>query len=350
MKAPFIWDKYSDQPYPIKERAYKKRMRKKHLFSYLPLLLTNIVMFPLSILLMPFYKGKKVEKEDFYGMGVELEKGEVQKDLIEELGVKHLLIRMPLWQMDRVEEYVAFAKSFGEDKTILLNILQDREHIEDEALLKKDITIIFEKFGSFVFEYQIGNAINRTKWGFFSMDEYIKWYQTIQTLRDKINPKLKLVGSSVIDFEYHYTIRTLFHFYPIKYDVFSSLLYVDRRGAPENRQMGIFDTKNKINMLYALVKLSKKTTNRIYITEVNWPLSHTAPYAPTSEVECVSESDYSEYMKAYHDIALKTGKIERIYWHQLIAPGYGLVDNREGNVRKTKAFEAYKRMIKNADI
>jgi hypothetical protein len=50
-------------------------------------------------------------------------------------------------------------------------------------------------------------------------------------------------------------------------------------------------------------------------------------------------------MKAYHDIALKTGKIERIYWHQLIAPGYGLVDNREGNVRKTKAFEAYKRMV-----
>jgi hypothetical protein len=248
--------------------------------------------------------------------------------------------------MHKVDEYVAFAKSFGKDKTILLNILQDREHIEDEALLKKDITIIFEKFGVFVFEYQIGNAINRTKWGFFSMDEYMKWYQVIQTMRDEINPKLKLVGSSVIDFEYHYTIRTLFHFYAIKYDVFSSLLYVDRRGAPQHTQMGIFDTKNKINMLYALVKLSKKTSNRVYITEANWPLSHTAPYAPTSEVECVSESAYADYMKDYHAIALKTGKIERIYWHQLIAPGYGLVDNREGKLRKTKGFEAYKRMVK----
>ena len=65
-------------------------------------------------------------------MGVDLDKGDIQKELIDELGVKHLLVRMPLWEMHRVDEYVAFAKSFGEDKQILLNILQDREHIEDE--------------------------------------------------------------------------------------------------------------------------------------------------------------------------------------------------------------------------
>jgi hypothetical protein len=283
-------------------------------------------------------------------MGVDLEKGEVQKEFIEELGVKHLLIRIPLWQMDRVEEYVAFAKSFGEDKTILLNILQDREHIEDEALLKKDITIIFEKFGSFIFEYQIGNAINRTKWGFFSMDEYLHWYQTIQEIRDKQYPSLKLIGSSVIDFEYHYTIRTLFHWFPLKYDRFSALLYVDRRGSPESTQMGLFNTKKKIDLLYTLVRLSPKSFNQIYITEVNWPLSGTAPYAPTSEVECVSEREYADYMQMYHTIAFKTGKIERIYWHQLIASGYGLVDNRDGKLRKMKGFEAYKRMVHNADI
>ena len=103
-------------------------------------------------------------------------------------------------------------------------------------------------------------------------------------------------------------------------------------------------------MLYALVKLLKKTSNRVYITEANWPLSHTAPYAPTSEVECVSESAYADYMKDYHAIALKTGKIERIYWHQLIAPGYGLVDNREGKLRKTKGFEAYRKMLRHDNI
>jgi hypothetical protein len=350
MKAPFIWDTYSDQPYPIKDKAYKQKMRKKHLWDYVPLLLTNLIFFPLSILLMPFYKAKPIDKARFYGMGVDVDKGEVQKELIEELGVKYLLMRMPLWEMHRVDEYVAFAKGFGKDKYILLNILQDRKHIEDSALLQKDIEILFEKFGSFVFEYQVGNAINRTKWGFFSMGEYLAWYQTIQGIRDKKYPQLKLIGSSVIDFEFHYTIRTLFNFFAVKYDKFSSLLYVDRRGSPRNTQMGIFDTKNKINMLYALTKLSPKTTECIYITEANWPLSHTAPYAPTSELECVSEEVYTQYMLAYHEIALKTAKVERIYWHQLIAAGYGLVDDREGTIRKTPAFKSYQRMIKNANI
>jgi hypothetical protein len=346
MQEPFIWDKYSDQPYPLKDKSYKKKMRKKHVWDYIPLLLSNVIFFPLSILLMSLFKGKKVGKKNFYGMGVDLNKGEVQKELIEELGVKHLLVRMPLWEMHRVEEYVTFAKSFGENKTILLNILQDREHIEDIVLLEKDINIIFEKFSPFVEEYQIGNAVNRTKWGFFSMGEYLKWYSVIQQIRDEKYPTLKLAGSSVIDFEYHYTIRTLFNFFSIKFDKLSSLLYVDRRGAPNNTQMGIFDTKNKISMLYALARISSKSTNDIYITEVNWPLSNTAPYAPTSELECVSEEVYAKYMKEYLQIAKKSGKIQRVYWHQLIAAGYGLVDNREGKIRRTKAFGDYKQMLK----
>ena len=348
MQEPFVWDRYSDQPYPIKDKAYKKKMRQKHLWATLPLLFTTMLFFPLGVLFMPFFRGKKRDKNDFYGMGVEIDKGAVQKELIEELGVKHLLIRMPLWEMHRVEAYVAFAKSFGKDKHILLNILQDREHIDDRELLRRDIEIIFEKFGSFVTEYQVGNAINRTKWGFFSMEEYLQWYETIQEIRDKKYPAIKLVGSSVIDFEYHYSVRTLFNFFRVRYDRFSSLLYVDRRGAPTNAQMGIFDTKHKIDFLYALVRLSWKTGKKIYITEVNWPLSNTAPYAPTSEKECVSELEYETYMRAYHSIAFQSGKIARIYWHQLIAAGYGLVDDRGGKVRKTAAFESYKRMIEDA--
>jgi len=98
-------------------------------------------------------------------------------------------------------------------------------------------------------------------------------------------------------------------------------------------------------MLYALVRLSPKTSSDIYITEVNWPLSNTAPYAPTSELECVSEEAYRQHMIDYHEIAFETGKIERIYWHQLIASGYGLVDDRDNVLRKTLAFEAYKHMV-----
>ena len=347
MQKPFIWDIYSDQPYPLKDKVYKKKMRRKYVWDYVILFFTNVIFFPLSLFSMAFFKVKKTSNESIYGMGVDLDKGAVQKELVDELGVKHLLVRMPLWQMDRIEEYVAFAKSFGSGKHILLNVLQDREHIEDKTLLEKDIEMIFNKFGSFVHEYQIGNAINRTKWGFFSMDEYLKWYEVIQKVRDKKYSHLKLIGSSVIDFEYHYTIRTLFNFFKVKYDIFSSLLYVDRRGSPYNKQMLIFDMKNKINMLYAMVKLSSKTSDNIYITEVNWPLSNTAPYAPTSERECVSEEKYSQYMQEYHAIAKESKKIQRVYWHQLIAAGYGLVDDRAEKLRKTPAFEHYKRMIEN---
>jgi len=345
MKEPFVWDKYSDQPYPLKDRVYKKKMRRRHIGSYIPLFLINLIIFPFGIVFMYFFKGQNTIQKSFYGIGVDLDKGEVQKELVEELGVKNLLIRMPLWEMHRLEEYVAFVKSFGKDKEILINILQDREHIEDEVLLKKDIAMIFEHFTPFVHEFQVGNAINRTKWGFFSMDEYMKWYERIEGIRDELYPDIKLIGSSVIDFEFHYTIRTLFNFFNVRYDKFSSLLYVDRRGSPDNIQMGIFNTKNKINMLYALVRLSPKVSNDIYITEVNWPLLNTAPYAPTSERECVSEAVYEKYMRSYYDIALKSGKIERVYWHQLIASGYGLVDDRGKNLRKTPAFESYKKML-----
>ncbi|CAA6799480.1 MAG: FIG00388565: hypothetical protein, partial [uncultured Sulfurovum sp.] len=244
--------------------------------------------------------------------------------------------------MDNIDDYLNFAKGFGEDKELLITIIQDREHIENHELLKENVTIIFEKFQGIANEFQIGNAINRIKWSFVSMEEYLAFYESIQKVRDKQFPNIKLIGSSVIDFEYHFSIRTLFNNYKVHYDKFSTLLYVDRRGSPYSTQMGIFNFKNKIEFLDSIVKSSSKSENNIYITEVNWPLSGTAPYAPTSERECVSEERYAQYMNEYFEIALKTKKIEKIFWHQLIAPGYGLIDNRNGKIRKTKAFYDFK--------
>lgn len=346
MKAPFIWDGYSDQPYPLKDKAYKQKMRREHLRDYLPLFVTNLLFYPLSLLAMPFLKGD-FQRGMAYGMGVDPDKGKVQFDLIEELGIEHILVRMPLWEMDRIDAYAAFIEKFRKrGKSVLVNILQDREHIEDDALLAKDMKRVFEKLSPFADEFQVGNAVNRTKWGFFSMEEYLRWYEKIQQIRDEAFPHVKLIGSSVIDFEYHYTVRTLFHRFKVHYDRFSALLYVDRRGSPYNRQMLFFDTWRKIDLLYAMVKLSMKSEKSIYITEVNWPLSGTAPYAPTSERECVSEAEYARFMTEYFEIAEKTGKIARIYWHQLVAPGYGLVDDRDNTIRKTEAFYRLKNYLK----
>jgi len=345
----FPWDSYSDQPHILKKKD-KKLLRKNSWFSFVKLLTTNIILFPF-LFTKYYFKNKdknrqNIKNDDFYSICVNLDKGSIQQELIEELGVKSLQIRVFLNDIKNINTYVEFAKSFGNDKKILITIIQSREHIEDKELLQKDIKTIFEAFNGTSDEFMIGNAINRIKWGFVTMDEYLYFFKTIQELRDKKYQNYKLIGSSVIDFEYHFTIRTLYNNYKIKYDKIASLLYVDRRGSPDNTQIGIFDFKNKIEFLHTIVKNSSKCkTNDIYITESNWPLSGTAPYAPTSEKECVSEELYTKYMIEYYKIAKNTSKIQKVFWHQLIAPGYGLVDNRDGKIRKTEAFYAYKKMI-----
>jgi len=362
MKNNFPWDAYSDQPHILK-RALKKELRKGHKLDYFKLIATNLFYFPYLFIKFSlnsvgsilsnksFNKNKMFDKieptvpKGFYGLCVNLDKGEEQFEMVEELGVKSLQIRVFLNDIKNIDDYINFAKGFGADKEILITIIQDREHIENHKLLEKEITLIFQKFEGIADEFMIGNAINRIKWEFVSMEEYLRFYKVVQNVRDKEFKHIKLIGSSVIDFEYHFTIRTLFNNYKIHYDKVASLLYVDRRGSPYSTQMGIFDFKNKIEFLDTIVKSSKKTGNSIYITEANWPLSGTAPYAPTSEKECVSEELYNQYMIEYFDIALKSQKIEKVYWHQLISGGYGLVDNRESTIRKTKAFYSFKKLL-----
>ena len=345
IKEPFIWDFYSDQPSVINDKRFKKTVRKKFILDYFKMLFGSILVLPIAMLLMPFFKGKKIPKNsEFYGIGVNLDKGDVQQSLVDELGVKNLIIRIPLWEIEKIDEYVKFAKSFGK-KNILINVIQNRRNIENKELLKQNLSLIFSKFENIANEFQIGTAINRIKWGFFAPCEYLDFYKTAYDLRNEKFPYIRLIGPSVIDFEYHHNVATMFNLKTIKFDCVSALLYVDRRGDPDNTQYGIFNLKNKINLLFSLTKTSPKSSDKIYITETNYPLKNTAPYAPTGEKECVSEGEYVKFMLKYHKIARQSGKISRVYWHQLIAPGYGLVDNRNDKIRKMPQFYAYKEMI-----
>ena len=145
MKNPFIWDKYSDQPHVIKDKKYKKEMRRKYLFDYIKLFFTSLIILPISIILMKLFKGNEHLE---YGIGVNLDKGDEQFDLVKELGVKHLIIRFPLWEINRIEEYVKFVKKFKEQDfeiQILLNVMQDRSNIEKEKLLKKNKVLAYAR-------------------------------------------------------------------------------------------------------------------------------------------------------------------------------------------------------------
>ena len=343
MKEPFAWDYYSDQPAIIKDKTLKRTMRLSALPSLIKTFCIALVTLPLALLLMPFMLRRSISGEHFFGMGVNLDKEpNTTPYLIDELKVQKLLIRIPLWEMDQLDKYVAFIKTF-KDKHITVALLQDREHIISPTLTKDHCIQIFEALDGFCSTYVIGSTINRAKWGFFSVKEYLTFYAIAYELKKERFPNLKLIGSNVIDFELHFTAHTLFNFQPVHFDALGSLLYVDRRGAPENTQMG-FNLTSKINLLYSLMALSPKVSNELIITETNWPIKNTAPYAPTSETECVSEEDYASFMVRYYLEAFASQKVSCVYWHQLIAPGYGLIDNREG-VRKRSAFDAYKIML-----
>ncbi|MCX6075034.1 MAG: glycosyl hydrolase [Campylobacterales bacterium] len=343
MKTPFAWDYYSDQPAIIRDKALKRQMRRSALPSLIKTFLIALLMLPIAFLITYFLPRKKITGKEFFGMGVNLDKEpNTTPYLIEELGVKKLLIRIPLWEMEKLSEYVRFIQTF-KDKHITVALLQDREHITSATMTKDHLTQIFEALNGICDTYIVGSTINRAKWGFFSVNEYLNFYAVAYQLKKEYFPHLKLIGSNVIDFELHYTAHTLFHLQNIRFDALGSLLYVDRRGAPENTQMG-FNLLSKINLIDALIRLSPKTSNELIITETNWPIKNTAPYAPTSEHECVSEEDYAHFMVRYHLIAFASQKVSCVYWHQLIATGYGLIDNREG-IRKRHAFEAYKTML-----
>ena len=343
MREPFAWDRCSDQPAIIRDRALKRKMRRGALPSLIKTFLTAIVALPAAIIAIPFLKRREIAAESFFGMGVNLDKEpNLTPHLLDELGVKRLLIRIPLWEMERLHEYVTFIRNL-QGRHIIVALLQDREHITSAALCRDHFMQIFKALEGLCDTYVIGSTINRAKWGIFSVNEYLDFYAVAYALKRERFTHLKLIGSNVIDFEYHYSAHTLFNLKNIRYDAVGSLLYVDRRGAPENTQMG-FNLIEKIRLLASLAHLSPKSTGEIVITETNWPITGTAPYAPTSEYECVSEEEYASYMVRYHLLAFASQHASGVYWHQLIAPGYGLIDNRVG-IRKRSAFYAYKTML-----
>jgi len=340
------WDHYSDQPEVIKDRAFKRRIYKSIRWDSFKMLLTNIFIYPISYgfyLLSPVQK-RIVDTRTFFGMSINLDKNpEETVHLINDLAVKNVLIRVPLHDIANLSQYIQFAEQY-KDKSILINVLQDRRHVEDLMLLKQSLTSIFEGFSHLTCRFQIANAINRKKWAIFSMDEYLAFFKVAHDLKKSKFPNLVLLGSSIIDFEYYFTIRTLFNFHKVAYDECSSLLYVDRRGAPENTQMRL-DLTKKLHFLHAILRLSPKTGNDIVITETNWPITQTHPYAPTSEEDCVTLEEQADFLVRYYLLALSSGVVKNVYWHQLIAPGYGLIDNRGDVLTKHPAYQAFKTLL-----
>src|SRR5690606_32235754 len=94
---------------------------------------------------------------------------------------------------------------------------------------------------------------------------------------------LKITGPACIDFEYIPIISAFEELKSInpsyKFDALSHLLYVDRRGAPENKQ-GMFSTLEKVRLLKAIAQTTSACNDKVIISEVNWPIENTDIWSP----------------------------------------------------------------------
>lgn len=232
--------------------------------------------------------------------------------------------------------HVEMAKTLHQKGYKLLLVLAQTFESFDGAL-EKNLTRVLRDFAPFVEDYQIGEAVNRSKWGVQDSAHYTTLIDDAFDTIHRFDPTAKTVGPSVIDFEWFYTLYYN-HLAKDRFDVANALLYVDRVREPENEQHG-FDTEAKIRLFKAIAP-----EKPLWITEVNWPLKNQGAYKPTSNKEAVSEAHYRDYMARYLVMALSDGYVDRVYWWQLLAKGYGLIDHLD--LRRRPAFRAFGTLVK----
>ncbi len=345
---PEWWDPYSCQPYKLKDES-KPRSRWSNVWDYAKTGLTALLGLPLIVISYLLLRAKPSSKDpkEFIGLSIDLGFGYESEmvDMVNELGVENLLLRIPSWDADDLDSYTDFLSEL-EGKDIVINILQSPHSTQDYELWQSQVRKIIGVTSGFTNHYWIGNAINRTKWGCRHSGEALQLQEKVEELRSEFH-SLFILGSSVIDFEPLLTWRSLCNFAKFKLEATAALMYVNRRHSPYGTQYGIFDLKNKLRLTKAMIRLSNRSKNKLWITETNWPLLNTKPYTPNSgnPTRTVDEATQAEYLKLYYQIAYQSGWVERVYWWQLINPGYGLVDHRDGSLRKLPSYTAFKQLL-----
>jgi len=353
LKHPHWWDQNSDQPHKLSSSA-KRHTSSSHIYEYAKTALCALGVSPLLALKALAPSGLTTPlraKTDFIGLGISSDRGDANQivEMVEELGVQRLLLRVPTWHIDRLDTYLEFATKFRNQK-LLVNILQNPERATDLHSWTTAVETIITAFWSITNEYQLGNAVNRSKWGYRHVGDYLTLLGHTNHLREAF-PGIILAGSSIIDFEPLATLRTLINCHNYKLDACTALLYVNRRGSPQSRQFGIFDLRKKIGIIAKLISVSNKFDSRLWITETNWPLLNTKPFTPNSgnPRSTVNEETQAKYLTDYYNIAWRTGYVERVYWWQLVQAGYGLVDHRSNKVRKMPSYFAFKKLLSSSE-
>jgi hypothetical protein len=263
-----------------------------------------------------------------------------------------VLLRLHPWEENHAAEEELARELAAQGHELTFALPQNRELVKDPGRWRSAIEEIAERFLPYGRRFEIGHAINRSKWGVWNLGEYVTLAMTaaeILRARGADRGGVEILGPAVIDFEHHVTAAVLNLKRPgLHFDAVSSLLYVDRRGAPENRQAG-FDTVDKVVLLKAIADTARNAGGRCYLTEVNWPLAE-GPHSPAGHAVAVDEEAQADYLARYYLLTLGTGLVERVFWWQLMAKGYGLMDPADPRrPRRRPSFHALRTLVRELD-
>ncbi len=345
-----VWDALSDQPHQHAGRMQKLGIRLADLGSHARTASTVLGSAPrIWRRYRALHASLGEQPVPWDGLGVCVrphpDAPEALLEAIDDLGVENVLLRLHTWQDDHREEE-ALARALHErGHDLMFALPQNRDMVRDPARWRRAITELGERFAPYGKRFQVGQAINRSKWGIWQYDEYFDLAATAAEIL-KGHPGVEVLGPAVIDFELHITAAVLNHpLCPVHFDALASLLYVDRRGAPENRQMG-FDSIDKVVLCQAIAETARHCAPRSVITEVNWPLWE-GPHSPAGRTVSVSEDQQADYLSRFFLLALGTGLVERVYWWQMVARGYGLIcPEADGALHRRPSFVALATMAR----
>ena len=263
---------------------------------------------------------------------------------IRDLGVRSRLLRVPSWAPEPVlalHDDLAALRRGGVRLTFTL--LQNREMVNDPDRWGAFVREAADRLADLEPAFQLGHAINRKKWGIWHPDEYVRMMAAAAPAREA-HPAILWLGPPVIDFEYYFTTHFLAEPRPFDFDGIAALLYVDRRGSPDSVQYGHFDLARKILLLRAVVQESPHPDAPIHLTEFNWPLLGSGKHSPAGEHVQTDEEGQARYLALYFLTAAATGHVASAIWWQLVARGYGLLDEDDAWTER-RSYRAFRTLL-----
>jgi tRNA A-37 threonylcarbamoyl transferase component Bud32 len=348
-----VWDHLSDQPHQHASRLEKWAIRLADSPSHLRDLGIALSAAPeVARRYRELCAARYERPTPFSGIGLAVrpwpQAQDAQLRAIAELGVGPVMVRLHPWEAahDGEERLAAALSAAGHE--VSFAIPQNRDLVRDRARWRAAVTELAERFTPYGRHFQVGQAVNRSKWGVWTHQEYVDLYLEAAEILRRFQG-VEVMGPAVIDFEFQ-SIMALINrrLPPLRFDIVSSLLYVDRRGAPENRQIGL-DTADKVTLLRAIAEVGRCSSGRCWITEVNWPLWE-GPHSPAGKTVSVGEEQQADYLVRYFLLALGTGLVERVFWWRLIARGYGLAaPSSDGSLRRRPSWFALRTLIERLD-